>query len=70
MWGRKRRYVEVPDDTGQSKAIREQAEVELYELKLQSPEVESMRRRLVRRREQNHFGEELSVTFRPRGRHE
>lgn len=66
MWRRKRKPVEVPDDTGEAQAIRLETETELHYLKLQSPEVESIRRRLARRREQNHFGEELSVTFRPR----
>ncbi|MBK0420145.1 hypothetical protein JD276_13995 [Leucobacter sp. CSA1] len=59
--------MEVPDDTGEAQVIRQEAQNEMYELNLQAGEVDSIMRKLVRRREQNHFGRDLSVTFRPRG---
>ena len=59
----------VPDDTGQARAIRAEAQRELAELRAQQDEVESIARRLERRRKQNHFGRDLSVTFRPKGGH-
>lgn len=66
MWGRKRGPV-VPDDTGEAQVIREQAEAEKRELFEQRFEIASLSRKLARRREANHFGEELSISFRPRG---
>lgn len=68
MWGRKRRPV-VPDDTGEAQIIRAEARDELHELYRQSHEVASISRKLARRRELNHFGEELTVSFQPKGRH-
>lgn len=67
MCGRKRTPVVVPDDTGEAQQIRQQTRAEMVELLGQAPEVESMLRKLARRREVNHFGRDLSVTFNPRG---
>lgn len=68
MWRLKqKRPVVVPDDTGEAKVIRAEAEAELVELAAQADEVESMVRKLERRRRQNHFGRDISITFRPKG---
>lgn len=73
MWGRKRRAAQerqrriAAADTGQAQAIRREAEQELVELQAQQVEVESLARKLNRRRVQNHFGEQLTLTFNPRG---
>lgn len=68
MWRSKRKSpVIVPDDTGQAKAIRAEAERELVELAEQAGEVESVARKLERLRRQDNFGTDLSITFRPRG---
>ena len=73
MWGRKRRSVRehesraVAADTGQAQAIRAATVEEKRELEQQRIEIESNARKLSRRREQNHFGEQLTLTFRPRG---
>lgn len=67
VWGRKK--IEVPDDTGEAQIMRQEANEELKRLHRQSYEVVSITDRLHRRRELNHFGEEITVSFRPRGRH-
>lgn len=63
MWPRKRKTVIVPDDTGQAQEYREEARRELAELRAQSAEVDSITRKLQRRREQNHFGRDIQITF-------
>lgn len=69
MWPRKK-LVSVPDDTGEAREYRAEAERELAVLQAQAFEVESLTRKLQRRRLQNHFGRDISVTFRPRGGHQ
>lgn len=69
MWGRKRKPVTVPDDTGEAQVIRQESQWEMQQLREQSEDVASVARKLKRRRELNHFGEELTVSFRPRGGH-
>lgn len=70
MWRGKRKLpVIVPDDTGEAKVIRAEARRELEVLEAQAGEVESMVRKLERRRQQNHFGRDISITFRPKGGH-
>lgn len=67
VWGRKR--VQVPDDTGEAQVMRQESKEELKRLQRQRYEVSDIADRLHRRRELNHFGEEMTVSFRPRGRH-
>lgn len=67
VWGRKR--VQVPDDTGEAQVMRQESKEELKRLQRQRYEVRDIADRLHRRRELNHFGEEMTVSFRPRGRH-
>lgn len=75
MWDRKRRAAlevqrrDVATDTGQAQAIRAEAVQEKREVAQQAYEVESIARRLNRRRAQNHFGTDIQMTFTPRGRH-
>lgn len=65
MWGRKRRPV-VPDDTGEAMIIRGEAARDRAEVHAQQSEVDSLARRLERRRQLNHFGEDLRISFAPR----
>lgn len=75
MWGRKRRAARdrqrsiAAFDTGQAQAIRREAVREMAELKAQQAEVESLARKLNRRRALNHFGQDVQITFTPRGGH-
>lgn len=59
----------VPDDTGEAKVIRQEAQREMAELQRQAAFVERVTRALVERRKQNHFGEDIEITFRPRRGH-
>lgn len=68
VWGRKKK-IAVPDDTGEAQIMRDESKEELKRLQRQRYEVASITDRLHRRRELNHFGEEITVSFRPRGRH-
>lgn len=70
MWGRKRKnVVENPvDDIDQAQDMRASAREEMFELLTQQLEVQTLARRLARRRERNHFGEELTVSFHPKAR--
>lgn len=69
MFGVRRRKPVVPDDTGQAHAISQEAKNELREVRMQNMEVESMLRKLERRRQQNHFGEEITISWTPRKGH-
>lgn len=72
FWTRLRKQSEEMENThtGEielAQKMRDEATNEMWELKLQKSEVTSLLRKLARRRELNHFGEELTVSFRPRG---
>lgn len=69
MWGRKQRPQPQPTDLGEAKAIREYAESVRATVRIQQPEVDTRATRLQSRRMRNHFGEDIQVTFRPRGNH-
>lgn len=69
MWGRKRKAktTEEPvNDIEQAQGMRADAKAEMDELLTQKLEVWTLARALSRRRVQNHFGEELTVSFRPK----
>ena len=70
MWGRKR-APEFHVDPEILEARRKQlaAERALAELEAQRPVVEDRGRRMTLRRLRNHFGEDIEVTFVPRGSH-
>lgn len=59
----------VPDDTGEAKVIRQEAQREMAELQRQAAFVERVTQALIERRKQNHFGEDIEITFRPRRGH-
>lgn len=65
----KKKHVEVPDDTGEAQVIREEARQEIESLEARAPLVTYLVQQLAKRRLQNHFGEEIQITFRPRGGH-
>jgi len=67
MWG-KRHPVEHPD-VEEARRMREAAAKELEQIRAQDAEVTELARRLQLRRIRNHFGEDIQVTFRPRGSH-
>lgn len=72
FWRRLKRESEAQErvhtgDIELAQQMRDEASSEMWELKLQKSEVASLLRKLSRRRELNHFGEELTVSFRPRG---
>ena len=68
MWPFKRKPTPpVEDDIDQARALQDEAKQEMYELSTQGVEVRNLVYRLTRRRDQNHFGDELTVSFRPRG---
>lgn len=64
MWPRKKPLPST--DIGEAREMRQEASAELAELRQQAPQVERLSRRLVARRKQNHFGDEITVTFTPR----
>lgn len=66
MWGRKRTS-QVPADVGEARALREHATSEMRALKAQAPYIDRLVGTLVERRKQNHFGDELTITYQPRG---
>jgi len=47
----------------QAQQLRDEASQEMLELQIQKYEVSSLVRKLARRRELNHFGEDISVSF-------
>lgn len=68
MWPFKRKPSPVvEDDIEEARALQDEAKQEMYELSTQGVEVRNLVYRLARRRDQNHFGDELTVSFRPRG---
>lgn len=64
MWPRKKPL--PASDIHEAKSLRQEASAELAELREQAPQVERLTRRLVARRKQNHFGDEIQITFTPR----
>lgn len=49
-----------------SEVARETAEIGLAQVKKQQPQVDSIVDKLSKRRESNNFGDEVTITFRPR----
>lgn len=68
MWLNKHR-TPVLDDIEEARALRDDANTDLITLKRQAPYVARMTARLIARREQNHFGDSIQITFSPRGSH-
>lgn len=69
MWGRKPKTepIEVPDDIGQAREMRERAAEEHREVTSQAPAIARLTGYLNERRALNHFGESIEITFTRRG---
>ena len=66
MWGTKR-TTPIQDDIGEAQKIRKEATRDLAKVIRQAPYVSRLTASLIERREQNHFGEQIQITFAPRG---
>jgi hypothetical protein len=66
MW-RNRKSPPIPDDIDEARAIRREADNYLANVTRQAPYVSRLTARLIERRELNHFGEQIQITFSPRG---
>lgn len=64
---RNKRQTSVPDDTGEALVIRAEANSSLTKIQDQAPYVARLTARLIQRRELNHFGDSIQVTFSPKG---
>jgi hypothetical protein len=69
MWGRKPKTepIDIPDDVGEAREMREQASVDHRELSSQAPAVSRLTGYLLERRALNHFGDSIQITFTRRG---
>lgn len=63
---RRKKLRGIIDDTGEAEIIRDQAREDMRQIESQKKSVDRVTRRLAIRRAQNHFGEDIQVTFRPR----
>ena len=66
MWKRRKRQA-IPTDVNEARALGEKATGELEALEAQTPYIHRLVGALVERRKANHFGDELTVTYVPRG---
>jgi hypothetical protein len=67
MWGKwKRRQVPTPADIDEARKLREQQSDQLETVRRRQPYVDTLTSRLIERREINHFGDSIQVTFRRR----
>lgn len=66
MWWSRRNPPE-PADVQQARVLRAQAQTELAAAKQQAPYVARLTARLIERRALNHFGDDIQITFTPRG---
>jgi len=69
MWWRKRfdPPSDVPADVHEARALKDEASRHLAEARAQAPAVARLAERLMERRAFNHFGDEIQITFTPRG---
>lgn len=65
MWWRRRPT--VPTDVHEALELKSEATRHLAEAKAQAPAVAQLAARLIERRALNHFGDDIQITFRPRG---
>lgn len=63
----KRKAHTPPADVQEAQELRAEAIDNLMQLEKQAPYVDRLTDRLIERRRQNHFGEEIQITFTPRG---
>lgn len=64
---RTKRRTSVPDDIGEARSLRDEADTDLTRVQGQAPYVARLTARLIQRRELNHFGDSIQVTFSPKG---
>ena len=53
----------LSDDIEEARMMRAEAQREILELRRQAPAVRSLTQTLMRRRQLNHFGDSLQITF-------
>lgn len=66
MWPRKRKSTTTADVV-EARKLRAEAVKDMRQLEAQASYVTQLSRSLIERRAQNHFGDDLQITFRPRG---
>lgn len=59
--------IDVPDDLGEAQEMRDEAAQDLQALKRQAPAIARMTGYLNGRRDTNHFGESIQITYVRRG---
>lgn len=69
MWGKKPRTesIEIPDDIHEAKSMRARASEDLLEAQSQGVAITRLSSYLSERRQLNHFGESIQITFTRRG---
>jgi len=67
MWWRRRPVVDT--DVHEAWEMKREAERHMREAKAQAPTVARLTSRLIERRAFNHFGDDIQITFTPRGGH-
>lgn len=71
MWTRKNspptEPVAIPDDIAEAQTMRARAQRDHHEIESQGPAVTRLTRYLSARRELNHFGESIQITYTRRG---
>jgi hypothetical protein len=63
MWPFKPRTSQVPDDIGEAQELRRVATAQLAAVEKRTNTVNQIGQFLAERREQNHFGEAIQITF-------
>lgn len=63
MWPFKPRTSQVPNDVHEAQALRKTATAQLAAIERRTPTVNQLGQYLAERREQNHFGESIQITF-------
>lgn len=66
MWPFKPRTSQVPDDVHEAHALRETSTAQLAAVERRTKTVDQLGKFLAERREQNHFGDAIQITFTPR----
>lgn len=69
MWNKKPRTesIEIPDDIHEAVSMRVRASEDLREVESQGPAITRLATYLSERRQMNHFGESIQITFTRRG---
>lgn len=67
MWWGKRRNAPTTPDLDEARELRQQQSNQLRQVNRRQPYVDRLTARLIERRELNHFGDSIQITFTPRG---